>query len=74
MENKIVPGIGGRSRTLKLGGGTLFDAGGPGAALRPPGGPGRNTGGGPGGEAPKIISHKSFSLLFCHYKSSKIDS
>jgi hypothetical protein len=43
----------GRIQDFKLGGReTASEAGGLGAALRPPVGPGQSPGGGPGGEAP----------------------
>lgn len=42
-------------------GGAQLKAGGLGAALRPPVGPGRNPGGGPGGEAPmKLLKSRYF--------------
>ena len=37
---------------IEVSGATLIEAGGLGAALRPPVGPGQSPGGGPGGEAP----------------------
>jgi hypothetical protein len=43
----------GRIQELQLGGSKLFEAGGLGASLRPPVGPGWSPVGGPGGKAPE---------------------
>ena len=48
----------GHVQESKLGGATLIEAGGLGAALRPPMGPGRSPCWGPGGEAPGIRPRK----------------
>jgi hypothetical protein len=72
---------------IKVGGGrgTVSEAGGLGAALRPPVCPGRSPGGGPGGQAPgsswvseilqalKHVFQESILKYFCHLKWSKID-
>ena len=50
----------------KLGGATLIEAGGLGAALRPPVGPGRSPGGGPGGEAPGSSGISEILLTLKH--------
>jgi hypothetical protein len=49
IEKRVLAG---RIQDLKLGGTTLFEAGGLGAALRTQMGPGQNPGGGRGGKAP----------------------
>jgi hypothetical protein len=62
------------------GGAILFEAGGMGAALRPPLGPGRSLGGGQGAKLlevrnfirPKHVSQEVNLLHFCLYKWSKI--